>query len=113
MPPEDVNADVVRTRLFELVADEGRPRARMAPKDDADSVGLEFYERDGTQRLRLPMPGGVSRVAPLLRQPFRADRESISGCAARPAPPLIPSLPCCPAGRRAQWARTPATGALR
>lgn len=53
MPLEDVDANVVRARLFELVDDEGRVRARMAPRDDADSVGLEFYKRDGTIRLAM------------------------------------------------------------
>lgn len=53
MPLEDVDANAVRARLFELVDDEGRVRARMAPRDDADSVGLEFYETDGTVRLAL------------------------------------------------------------
>jgi len=53
MPPGDVDANVVRARLFELVDDEGQVRARMAPRDDADSVGLEFYERDGTIRLAI------------------------------------------------------------
>jgi hypothetical protein len=53
MPLEDVDANVVRARLFELVDDEGRVRARMAPRNDADSVGLEFYERDGTIRLAI------------------------------------------------------------
>lgn len=53
MPLEDVDANVVRARLFELVDDEGRVRARMAPRNDADSVGLDFYERDGTIRLAI------------------------------------------------------------
>lgn len=53
MPPEDVDANAVRARYFELVDDEGRARARMDTRGDADSVGLEFYERDGTVRLAL------------------------------------------------------------
>ncbi len=52
MPPENVNANVVRARRFELVDEEDRVRAQLIPGAN-DAVELSFVEGGDTVRLSL------------------------------------------------------------
>jgi len=56
MAQDEVNADVVRAKQFDLLDDEDNLRMRMNGGAD-EGVGMEFYDRDGTVRLAI----GVNR----------------------------------------------------